>query len=99
MQLQSEGPDDLEDGRELRIPLGRKRLVETLAAEAGLPGDLRHALGPCDAAKGYRDEGGVPFFEGGLQLRRHVLLEMLSSHCFMHARARFNKIFWRLPRW
>jgi hypothetical protein len=50
----SEGAHHIQDGAELRMSVGRQRLVQTLAPDAGALSDLRHAFGA-----GHDDQGVV----------------------------------------
>ena len=55
MEPHAERARDLEDGCEAGIPVLAESLVETLAAEAGIARNLRHALCASDIAEGAGD--------------------------------------------
>jgi hypothetical protein len=63
----------------LGIAVGGERLVEALAPEPGLAGDLRHALGAGDVAQGCGDQCGIAIFEHRFQIQRDVPLGLQIS--------------------
>ena len=55
MKAQPERPNDLQDRRELGVPIAAQRLVERMSGQAGFIGELGHAARAGDHAKRIRD--------------------------------------------
>lgn len=76
MQLDAQRAHHLEDGGEARIALARQGLVEAFASQAGIAGQLRHALGAGNVPERGGDEGRViaRFRDASFQIGHHVLV-------------------------
>jgi hypothetical protein len=77
---QAQGTDDAHDRAEFGIAGFSKRLIETLAVQAGIPRNLSHAACPCDEAERVAHEIRVT----GLERRRatfsRVLVKFIGTH-------------------
>jgi len=67
VQSEAEGPNDLQDGRELRVPITAQRFVKRLPRQAGLLGNPRHAARSGDYAQRIGDLAGIAVREGTVE--------------------------------
>src|SRR4051812_14659656 len=75
MELHPESACYLQHSRETGVPVLAKCLVEAFPAEACVPRDLAHSLGPRNVAKSTRDPSRIlrSLFQPGIQVRGHLL--------------------------
>ena len=70
--MEPQGPHNLDERLEFRIPFPRKGPVEGFFIQPGDLGDPCHSLGAGDRPERGGDDPGVPVLEGGLEERGHA---------------------------
>lgn len=78
VQLHTQCPHYLEDGRKRRVAFGRERLVETFPRQSRIVGKLRHATGASDVSQRRANQAPVAgvFFNAGIQIQRHIFIRI-----------------------
>jgi hypothetical protein len=76
VESEAKRPNDLQDGREFRVPLTAQRFVKRLRGQAGFLGNLRHATRAGDHAQRIGDLAGIAIGEctGCSLSQRHARL-------------------------
>lgn len=78
VQLHTQCPHYLEDGRKRRVAFGRERLVETFPRQSRIVGKLRHATGASDVSQRRTNQAPVAgvFLNTGIQIQRHIFIRI-----------------------
>src|ERR1700722_13249663 len=71
MEAKAERPNDLQDRGKLRAPIAAQRLVERLAGQSCLLGELGHAASAGDHAQRVGDLVGVAIRESAVEIGEH----------------------------
>lgn len=78
VQLYTQRPNHLEDGRKRRVALGRECFVETFPRQPRIVGKLRHATGAGDVSQRRTNQAPVAgvFRYAGIQIQRHIFIRI-----------------------
>lgn len=78
VQLHTQGPNHLEDGRKRRVAFGRECLVEAFPRQSRIVGKLRHATDASDVSQRGTNQASVAgvFLNAGIQIQRPIFFRI-----------------------